>query len=89
MLKLISNTNKSKIRYNSYSLNWKKLMSNINYSEDVAQGTYFATHTKNWHDYFEKLHCEIKLSSTLGPGNPLPRQGAPYSRDSNLCEVVD
>lgn len=77
LLKLISNTNKSKIRYNSYSLNWKKLISNINHSEDATQGTYFATRTKNWQDCFEKLHYEIKLSSTLGPGNPSPRQGAP------------
>lgn len=41
------------------------------------KGHIFAIQTKNWHYNFEKLRCEIKLSSTLRPGNPLPTQGAP------------
>lgn len=62
---------------------------NINYTEDVEQGTSFAIETKNWQDYFGKPNCEIKHSCPLTPGSPLPGQGVPYSRDSKPCVVVD
>lgn len=51
------------MRYNSYPLNRQKLRSLImlTTSKDVAQWTYLALQSKNWHDYYGKAYCDSQI----------------------------